>query len=168
MQGRLTQEQQEFVERHLNLIHFVLKKMKITKNYEDFYGAGCIGLCVAANTWDKEKGSAFTTYACNIIKQKIINHMKCIKNPFFLPIEQCENLCVYQEKGFANLEDKQLVQLILSNLDSFLDEDEAQVMRLIIADVSPIDIASQIGIDVFTVYNLRKTAIKKTKAFVQI
>jgi RNA polymerase sporulation-specific sigma factor len=168
MQGRLTQEEQYLVEQNMKLIHFVLKKMNITHDYEDFFGVGCIGLCVAANTWVKEKGSAFTTYACNIIRHKIINYMKCVKKSFYVPIEHCENLCLYEEKGFANFEDKQLIKLILNNLDKYLEENEAQIMRLIIAEVYPAEIARRMGIELNTIYNLRKSAIKKIKAFVKI
>jgi RNA polymerase sigma factor (sigma-70 family) len=168
MQGRLTREGQQLVEQHMKLVNFVLKNMKIKYDYEDSFSAGCIGLCRAATTWDENQGVAFTTYAYYIIKHEIINYLKSNKSSNHTLTDQCEETCLYIDKGFANIEDKQLVQLILSNLDSFLDEHEAEVIRLTIKGVPSAEIAKRMGIDVFTVYNLRNSAVKKTKDFIKI
>lgn len=168
MQGRLTKEGQQLVEQHMKLVSFVLKSIKIKYDYEDSFSAGCIGLCKAATTWNGNQGIAFSTYAFHIIKHEIINYLKSNKLINYKTIEQCEDACLYEDKGFKNFEDKQLLQLILSNLNNFLDKYEAEVVRLLIKGITPAEIARRMGIDVFAVYNLRKSAVKKTKDFVKI
>jgi RNA polymerase sigma factor (sigma-70 family) len=168
MQRRLTGEEQRIVEQNLKLINFVLKSMKIKYEYEDCFSAGCIGLCSAATTWNENQGVAFSTYACHIIKHEIINYLKSNKSSNYKLIEQCEGIYLYEEKGYKNLEDKQLAQFILSNFDKFLDKHEAEVMCLFIKGIASAEIAKLMGIDVFTVYNLRKSAAKKAKYFAKI
>jgi len=168
MQERLTEERRQLAEENLKLIHFAMKSLNIKYDYEDCYSAGCIGLCTAAARWDKHKGLAFTTYACYLIKNQIVNYMKTSDAYTRGRVSPCKELFAYEEQGFKHIEDKQLAAFILSNLDCFLDEKEAAVIRLVARGTPAAKIAKDMGTDVFNVYNLRKSAVKKISDFVKI
>lgn len=65
----------ELVLKNEKLIYFVLKKMGVYHKKEEFYDLGMIGLCKAANTFNKENKTNFSTYAtaciANEIKQEL-------------------------------------------------------------------------------------------------
>lgn len=56
------------VEEHLGLVHaFARRYMGRGVEYDDLYGAGCVGLCKAAKAFEPERGYAFSTYAVPVI-----------------------------------------------------------------------------------------------------
>ena len=65
------------IEDNINLIHYVLRSMYIlpeNDKYDDFYGAGILGLTKAAKTYKKSKGS-FSNHSYFLIKKEI---QKCL------------------------------------------------------------------------------------------
>jgi DNA-directed RNA polymerase specialized sigma subunit len=52
MLKRLTDERRKLVEENLNLVDFALHTYCGRNDYEDLYGAGCLGLCRAAAKWE--------------------------------------------------------------------------------------------------------------------
>ena len=56
------------VEENLGLVHACAHRFSGRGiEYEDLYGAGCIGLCKAADAFDQERGVRFSTYAVPVI-----------------------------------------------------------------------------------------------------
>lgn len=64
------------------LIHYVIKNLIDTSSvknnplidYEDLIQCGAVGLCKAADAYDEKKG-AFSTLACNTIRNTILNEL---------------------------------------------------------------------------------------------
>lgn len=64
---------QELIEDNMKLVYFVLNRYYPNfANDEDLIQVGMLGLCRAADLWDGES-SKFSTYACNSIRNTIIN-----------------------------------------------------------------------------------------------
>ncbi len=56
------------IEEHLGLVHaFARRFMGRGVEYDDLYGAGCVGLVKAAKSYDATRNTAFSTYAVPVI-----------------------------------------------------------------------------------------------------
>lgn len=63
---------QELVEQNMRLVYHILYSYYPSfVNDEDILQVGMLGLCQAADTWDKSKGIKFSTYACVCISNAI-------------------------------------------------------------------------------------------------
>ena len=68
----LPMERKIVVEENLGLVHACAHRFSGRGvEYEDLYGAGCIGLCKAAEAFDWERGVRFSTYAVPVILGEI-------------------------------------------------------------------------------------------------
>ncbi len=60
------------VEQNLGLVHACCHKLTGKGiEYDDLYGAGCVGLCKAAKGFDPQRGLCFSTYAVPVILGEI-------------------------------------------------------------------------------------------------
>ncbi len=65
-------DSQELVNNNLRLVHSCCNKFKGKGvEYDDLYGAGCLGLVKAANAFNAELGFKFSTYAVPVILGEI-------------------------------------------------------------------------------------------------
>lgn len=61
-----------FVEDNLGLVHLCANRFRGRGiEYDDLYGAGCVGLVKAASAFDSERGVKFSTYAVPVILGEI-------------------------------------------------------------------------------------------------
>ena len=61
-----------FIEENLGLVHLCANRFRGRGiEYEDLYGAGCIGLLKAAKGFDEDRGVRFSTYAVPVILGEI-------------------------------------------------------------------------------------------------
>ena len=65
-------KREELVNNNLRLVHSLCKRFK-GKNieYDDLFGAGCLGLVKAANSFNEDLGYCFSTYAVPVILGEI-------------------------------------------------------------------------------------------------
>lgn len=57
-----------FINNNLGLVHACAKRFKGRGiEYDDLYGAGCVGLVKAADNFDRSRGLCFSTYAVPVI-----------------------------------------------------------------------------------------------------
>lgn len=68
--------EERLVTDNINLIYFVLKKMNLYNQREEYYDVGMIGLCKAAQNFDPSRGYAFNTYACSCIRSQILIYIR--------------------------------------------------------------------------------------------
>lgn len=62
----------KFIEDNLGLVHLCANKFRSKGiDYDDLYGAGCIGLLKAAKGFDEKRGVKFSTYAVPVILGEI-------------------------------------------------------------------------------------------------
>lgn len=61
-------EKEDFVKKNLGLVHSCAARMRGRGiEYEDLYGAGCVGLLKAIEGFDETRGLMFSTYAVPVI-----------------------------------------------------------------------------------------------------
>lgn len=61
-----------FVEENLGLVHLCANRFRGRGiEYDDLYGAGCVGLVKAASAFDEDRGVKFSTYAVPVILGEI-------------------------------------------------------------------------------------------------
>ena len=73
---KLTDEQQKLVLNNQKLVYHVIKQMHLYHKLEDYLDVGLIGLCKAAQTFNLENGSKFSTYACICIRNNILMEIR--------------------------------------------------------------------------------------------
>lgn len=65
-------DKEKLVSENLKLVHSCCKRFRGRGiDYDDLYGAGCLGLVKAANAFKEEKGFCFSTYAVPVILGEI-------------------------------------------------------------------------------------------------
>ena len=67
---KLTSKQSRLAEENYNLIYAYLAKYNLS---EEYYGDAAIGLCKAAQTYDENYGTEFSTYAYMCMKHACMN-----------------------------------------------------------------------------------------------
>ena len=117
---RLTTEQQELVEKHLELIGKVITKY-ICPNYSnpdmewnDLYQTGCLALCKAALSYDEER--PFAPYAIRIIRNALTDYCRAANRQHLPSLDEpvSEDSTI---KDFlaSNLEDDTAYQLLCAS-----------------------------------------------------
>lgn len=84
----LTFEQQQIVEKNLNLVRFVLKKMHISLNnpeYDDYFQEGAVGLIKAVQSFNESLGFSLSSFAISYIHGTILYYMREKKNLVHIP-----------------------------------------------------------------------------------
>lgn len=61
---------------NVNLIYYVLKKMNLYKNADEYYDIGMIGLIKAADTFNESKGYTFSTYGISCIRSELLGYLR--------------------------------------------------------------------------------------------
>ena len=65
-------DREQLVNENLKLVHSCCKRFRGRGiEYDDLYGAGCLGLVKAANAFDEKLGYCFSTYAVPVILGEI-------------------------------------------------------------------------------------------------
>lgn len=58
------------------LVYYVIKKLGINKDKDNFYDIGMIGLCKAARSFDSKSGAKFSSYAVSCIRNELYMYGK--------------------------------------------------------------------------------------------
>ena len=61
---------------NVSLIYYVLKKMNLYKNADEYYDIGMIGLIKAADTFNESKGYTFSTYGISCIRSELLGYIR--------------------------------------------------------------------------------------------
>jgi RNA polymerase sigma factor (sigma-70 family) len=167
MQGKLNTEQKRLVEENLGLVHGVLKRMGLKKDYEDFFGIGCIGLCKAALCWETGR-LPFSTYATHFVKHELINQLKYThsgkrSSAAAQPFEDTDERLSAFDTGFERAQTRLMLREPLKNLDELLGRGDASVIRLLAQGRSPQQAAQALHLSLTAVYNARARASQRLK-----
>lgn len=94
----MTDQINRMVEDNINLVLFTIKKYLPTAlGDDDAYQMGCMGLVKAARKYNKEKNTAFSTYAVSLIRCEILKYYrsarskKCLINTNAISLSQTVN-----------------------------------------------------------------------------
>ena len=65
----------DIVNRNLNLVPYVMKKLGVLNKYDDYVDIGWIGLVVGCKKYDSSKDVKESTFLCDYIKYYILNQL---------------------------------------------------------------------------------------------
>lgn len=166
MNSKMPKERQELVIKNRRLVGYVMARMNLRVPNEDAYAAGCLGLCRAAAIWAEGGGTAFSTFACHMIRHRIIDCVRRETRDLHLEpasLRGFENRLARPEEGFGTVENRDLVRSIDVNANKILPPDECTVVRLLLRQAPPAGIAEKLGVSVATVYETRLRAANRLR-----
>lgn len=111
---KLTDEQQKLVLNNQKLVYHVIKQMHLYHKLEDYLDVGLIGLCKAAQTYNLENGSKFSTYACICIRNNILMEIRNEKR-------QCDYYSISLQTPVGGKKDEILLEDTISDYELELD-----------------------------------------------
>lgn len=168
----------ELVLNNIELIYFVLKKMKLFNKKDDYYDAGLIGLIKAANYYNPEKGFKFSSLAVRCIQNEIMmvirsenrfsNNNKLVSlNTPILDNGKDEITLIDILSSDLNIEDDLLEKDLIETLVKAvmrLTKEEQQILKLYYGEeLSQIEVAEKMNIAQPTVARKLKKIIKKLR-----
>lgn len=128
-----------FIEQNLGLVHLCANRFRGRGiEYEDLYGAGCIGLLKAAKGFDDERGVKFSTYAVPVILGEIkrlfrdggaIKVSRSIKELSLRVTREREKFMVLQGREPS-----------ISELSTIVESDEDSVIEALNVSLPPISL----------------------------
>ncbi|WP_154307444.1 sigma-70 family RNA polymerase sigma factor [Metabacillus lacus] len=149
---------QLFEENRFIILHHI-RKLHLYENHDEYYQIGCIALWKAANSYNPDKGSSFSTYAYAVIRGHLLSELKKSKK-LQQRYEPTENIEVTENNA---LEDEQLyVESVLVNLHESLTEKQMKWLNAYVKEgKSPKEIAVQENVAESAVKAWRRDALKK-------
>ena len=175
---------------NVNLIYYVLKKMNLYKNADEYYDICMIGLIKAADTFNESKGYTFSTYGISCIRSELLGYLrrqnssKRKANYNTVSLE----MSVYKENDGKeitlldtlpsndNVEEEIIVneekELLIEAL-SILDDKELLVISYMFGingydEIKQKDIATILGMQQGSVSRIGKRAINKMKYYLKV
>lgn len=175
---------------NVNLIYYVLKKMNLYKNADEYYDICMIGLIKAADTFNESKGYTFSTYGISCIRSELLGYLrrqnssKRKANYNTVSLE----MSVYKENDGKeitlldtlpsndNVEEEIIVneekELLIEAL-SILDDKELLVISYMFGingydEIKQKDIATILGLQQGSVSRIGKRAINKMRYYLKV
>lgn len=175
---------------NVNLIYYVLKKMNLYKNADEYYDICMIGLIKAADTFNESKGYTFSTYGISCIRSELLGYLrrqnssKRKANYNTVSLE----MSVYKENDGKeitlldtlpsndNVEEEIIVneekELLIEAL-SILDDKESLVISYMFGingydEIKQKDIATILGMQQGSVSRIGKRAINKMRYYLKV
>lgn len=126
---------------NLKFINYVMSKMNLNHNNQDYYDVGLQALIIAKNTFNENKGYKFSTYAVNCIKYeliKYINFEKCYKR------KSNYNIISLEQKIYSDKLGNDITLLDILDNGENLEEDilkkeKIELLKTIISILEPKD-----------------------------
>ena len=95
-------ELRELILENQNLIYSIIHKFR-SKDYDDLFQAGCVGLINAYNNYDERLDTKFTSYAYNYIVGEVYKHIISNRNIHMSPVNvKLSNAIIKAEDYLTN------------------------------------------------------------------
>jgi RNA polymerase sigma factor (sigma-70 family) len=152
---------QEVLEKEEWLIHFVMKKLYIYKNEDDYYQEGLIGLWEAFQDFDESRGFSFGTYAIHKIRGRLIYFLKKSK-------KHDDRLATLTGAVIETTEDEQFIvplqlEILSGYCEGLPDNQKRWVYMHFVEGKGQKEIASELGVSSETVKSWRRYALPKIR-----
>lgn len=157
MKQPLTNEQKKLVEQNHNLIYGFAKARNLL--LDDYYGALAIGLCMAAQIYDKDKGN-FSTVAYKCMENEVYRILNNAQKPSKIPQQNIFSYDAYMEnessdnpKCYLNVltDNKDMCESVMNNmlltdfLNNKLSEHDKVIISLYVDGMTHYEVAMQMG-----------------------
>lgn len=131
-----------YAEENLGLVHLCANKFRGRGiEYDDLYGAGCIGLVKAASAFDTERGVKFSTYAVPVILGEI---KRLFRDGGSVKVSRSikeNSLKITREKENFIRENNR--EPTVSELSHLLDTSEENIVEALMISLPPISLTEQ-------------------------
>ena len=152
------------------MVGMILKKMNLNMLDEDLFATGILGLVKAVNTFDFDKGFAFSTYAAMCIKNEILMTFRKKRVSIAFSLDDNADLGNGEEVPYSEIiacdrkfEEEAIENEIFSEFQKLLSDTEKRIIELYLSDKTQMEIASSIGISQAQVSRLEKSALDRMK-----
>ena len=135
------------------MVGMILKKMNLNILDEDLFATGILGLVKAVNTFDFDKGFAFSTYAAMCIKNEILMTLRKKRVSIAFSLDDNANLGNEEEVPYLEIiacdrkfEEEVIENELFSEFQKLLSDTEKRIISLYLNDKKQKEIAEILGI----------------------
>ena len=152
------------------MVGMILKKMNLNILDEDLFATGILGLVKAVNTFDFDKGFAFSTYAAMCIKNEILITFRKKRIPIAFSLDDNANLGNGKEVPYLEMiacdrkfEEEVIANRLFSEFQKSLTHTEKRIISLYLNSKKQKEIAEILGISQANVSRILKKLLEKYK-----
>lgn len=128
---------EQLVLNNTGMIGLILKQLNLNPFDDDLFSIGLIGVVKAVNTFNKEKGVKFTTYATPIIRNEILMTLRKKRIVPSFSLDEPYNLGNGEEVSYADMiaDDRKFEEEVIADMQAeqmidFLNEREKRIISL--------------------------------------
>lgn len=155
------------------IVGMVLKRMNLNLLDEDLFATGILGLVKAVNTFDFDKGFAFSTYAAMCIKNEILITFRKKRIPIAFSLDDNANLGNGEEVPYLEMiacdrkfEEEVIANRLFSEFQKSLSSREKRIIELYINGKKQKEIAEILGFSQAYVSRAFKKLLEKYKKII--
>ena len=152
------------------MVGMILKKMNLNMLDEDLFATGILGLVKAVNTFDFDKGFAFSTYAAMCIKNEILMTLRKKRVPIAFSLDDNANFGNGEEVPYLEtiacdrkFEEEVIANGLFSEFQKSLSRREKRIIELYLNEKTQREIAEILGISQAHVSRILKKLFEKYK-----
>ena len=152
------------------MVGMILKKMNLNMLDEDLFATGILGLVKAVNTFDFDKGFAFSTYAAMCIKNEILMTFRKKRVSIAFSIDDNSNLGNGEKVPYSEIiacdrkfEEEVIENDLFSEFQKILSDTEKRIIELYLNDKTQTEIAEILGFSQAHVSRTLKKLLEKYK-----
>ena len=136
------QETDAFIRKNLGLVHSCANRFRGRGiEYDDLYGAGCVGLVKAAAGFDESRGLCFSTYAVPVILGEI---RRLFRDGGAVKVSRgLKELSLKAARERERFAKQHFREPALSELAALLEADEEQVSQALAVSVPPVSLTAE-------------------------
>lgn len=152
------------------MVGMILKRMNLNLLDEDLFATGILGLVKAVNTFDFDKGFAFSTYAAMCIKNEILITFRKKRIPIAFSLDDNANFGNGEEVPYLEtiacdrkFEEEVIANGLFSEFQKSLSRREKRIIELYLNEKTQREIAEILGISQAHVSRILKKLFEKYK-----
>lgn len=152
------------------MVGMILKRMNLNILDEDLFATGILGLVKAVNTFDFDKGFAFSTYAAMCIKNEILMTFRKKRVPIAFSLDDNANLGNEEEVPYLEIiacdrkfEEEVIENELFSEFQKSLTHTEKRIISLYLNGKKQKEIAEILGFSQAYVSRTFKKLLEKYK-----
>ena len=152
------------------MVGMILKKMNLNILDEDLFATGILGLVKAVNTFDFDKGFAFSTYAAMCIKNEILMTLRKKRVSIAFSLDDNANLGNGEKVPYLEMiacdrkfEEEVIANRLFSEFQKSLSSREKRIIELYLNEKTQREIAEISGISQANVSRILKKLLEKYK-----
>lgn len=158
---------EQIVESYTPLIKSQIKKLHLTKQFDDYFQVGLIALWHAYKHYDETKGN-FSTYAYHVVRGYLLTELRKEKRFSDSHLLQEEQTSLIFQTTYLHDESSYEWLQLEHYLKQLTKRERCWVIEAIVLGKKQKEIAETYGVSVNTVSSWRKSALKKLRRYCKV